>query len=55
MDGCSITGAILVSFYGLVVMMILKRAAYSLVELIIIVFFLGVLAAIAVPKLRSTS
>ncbi len=42
---------IFVSFYGFEVMRRLKYA-YTIVELIIIVLFLGVLAAIAVPKLN---
>jgi Tfp pilus assembly protein FimT len=33
-------------------MMLRKEAAFSLVELIIIVFFIGAIAAIAVPKLN---
>jgi len=42
---------IFVGFYGLEVMRRLKYA-YTIVELIIIVLFLGALAAIAVPKLN---
>jgi len=39
-------------YHRLIVMMAKKRTAYSLVELVIIVVFLGIIAAIAVPKLN---
>ncbi|MHC4394207.1 MAG: pilus assembly FimT family protein [Planctomycetota bacterium] len=32
-----------------------KRTAYSLVELIVVVIFLGILAAVAVPRLKFTA
>jgi len=44
--------AILVPFERLILMMAEKKTAFSLVEAIIIVMFLGIFAAIAVPRLN---
>ena len=42
--------AILFPYLKSVIMMTKKRAAYSLVELVIVVVFLGIITAIAVPR-----
>lgn len=44
--------AILVCFNRLVPKMAQKRTAYSLVEVIIVVLFIGILAAVSVPRLK---
>lgn len=47
--------AILFPYLKSVIIMTKKRAAYSLVELVIVVVFLGIIAAIAVPRFNFSS